>query len=230
MRDFLERWWYGREPILGIDIRDNGIVVADVDLRGKNQWHSSEALSTDSGAGGLLRDTRAFSSFLGDFISLSRTTLERCAVGFPASLTSISCLVLPHEVVERSEKVRYEAALERAHLRPQDVRGRVYSIRGGSAGGPNTLLVAAKAADVALLEDGVALAGLEISCLTPRVFALHHLVSLAGLVRNGERIVYSERSSRSSVLHLFKGSHYHSTICESGDLWKEMMSRTVQEL
>ena len=229
MRAFLERWWHGRDPILGIDIRDNGIVIADVDLRGKNRWRTVDASAFDGdgcgGVGGVLKDTRAFSSLLRDFISSSPMRIDRCAVAFPEGLTSISWVTLPNDIVDRSEEVRYEAALERVYLRPQDVRGRVYLVKRSSAGSPNALLVAAKAADVALLEDGVALAGLELACLTPRVFALHHLVSLSGLASNDHLIAFCDCSTQSSLFHLFKGPHYYSSTREFGELVREIERR-----
>lgn len=222
MRAFLERWWYGREPILGIDIRDDGIVVADVDLHGRNRWRKTDASSLHGGGSGMLKDTHAFSSLLRDFISSCPTRIGRCAVGFPDGLTSISWVTLPDDIASKSEEVRYEAALERLYLRPQDVRGRVYLVKQSSAGSPNALLVAAKAADVALLEDGVALAGLELACLTPRVFALHHLVSLSQLASNDHLIAYSDCSSQSFQFHLFKGPHYHSSTRDFGELVREI--------
>ena len=229
MRAFLERWWHGRDPILGIDIRDNGIVIADVDLQGRNRWRRVDASAFDGdgcgGFGGVLRDARAFSSLLRDFISSSPMRMDRCAVAFPEGLTSISWVTLPNDIVDRSEEVRYEAALERVYLRPQDVRGRVYLVKRSSAGSPNALLVAAKAADVALLEDGVALAGLELACLTPRVFALHHLVSLSGLASNDHLIAYCDCSTQSSFYHLFNGPHYYSSTREFGELVREIERR-----
>lgn len=222
MRAFLERWWYGRDPILGIDIRDNGIVIADVDLRGRSRWCAVDAAAFGGGVGGVLDDTRAFSSLLRDFISSSPTRIDRCAVGFPEGLTSISWVTLPDDIVSKSEEVRYDAALEQVYLRSEDVKGRVYVVNQSAAGSPNALLVAAKAEDVALVEDSVALAGLELACLTPRVFALHHLVALSGLTSNDHVIGYCDSSPQYSVFHLFKGPHYHSSTREFGELVREI--------
>jgi hypothetical protein len=149
-------------------------------------------------------------------------------VAFPESLTSISWVTLPGDILDKSEGVRFEAALERVYLRPQDVKGRVYPLKRSAAESPNTLLVAAKAADVALLEDSVALAGLELACLTPRVFALHHLVSLSGLLSTEALVVYSDPSPTSSVFHLFNRSHYHSTVRELGEFLREV-ERYIKE-
>jgi hypothetical protein len=217
MRDFVERWWCGREPVLGLDIRDTGMVVADVNLRGKNRWRTVDASSLHGGVGGVLKDTRALSSLLREFVSSSPTRVYRCAVAFPESLTSISWLTLSADIVDKPERVRFEAALERLYLRPQDVKGRVYLIKRSAAESPNALLVAAKAADVALLEDSVGLAGLELACLTPRVFALHHLVSLSGLLSTEALVAYSDPSPKSPLFHLFNRSHYHSTVRELGE-------------
>ena len=228
MRDFVERWWCGREPVLGIDIRDTGVVVADVNHRGKNRWRTADASWLRGEVGGVLKDTSALSALLSDFISASPTRIYRCAVAFPESLTSISWVTLPDELLGKSEGARYEAALERAYLRPQDVRGRVYLVPRSAAGSPNALLVAAKATDVALLEDSVALAGLELACLTPRVFALHHLVSLSGLLSTEDLVAYSDTSPKCPVFHLFQGARYRSTVREVGEFVREI-ERCVEE-
>lgn len=222
MRDFVERWWTGREPILGIDICDTGVVVADVSLRGKNRWRRVDASSLGGGVCGALKDTHALSALLRDFISDSPTRIYRCAVAFPESITSFAWVTLPDEMLDKPEEVRYEAALDRAYLRPQDVRGRVCLIQRSAAEGPNALLVAAKAADVVLLEESVALAGLELACLTPRVFALHHLVSLSGLLSKEDLFAYSISSPQTPVFHLFQGARYHSTVRVVGDFVKEI--------
>ena len=227
MRDFVERWWCGREPVLGIDIRDTGMVVADVNLRGKNRWRAVDASSLRGGVDGVLKDTRALSALLSEFISAAPTRIYRCAVAFPDSLTSITWITLPDEMMDKPEGVRYEAALERMYLRPQDVRGRVYLVPRSVARGANALLVAAKAADVALLEDSVALAGLELAYLTPRVFALHHLASFVGLISKQDLVAFSDPSPKSQVFHLFNGAYYHSTVRELGEFVREI-ERCVQ--
>lgn len=222
MRDFVDRWWHGREPILGIDICDTGVVVADVNLRGKNRWRRADASSPSGGGSGALSDMHELSELLRDFISDSPTRLYRCAVAFPESLTSFAWVTLPDEMVDKPEEVRYEAALDRAYLRPQDVRGRVCIVKRSGAEGPNALLIVAKASDVAILEDSVALAGLEVAYLTPRVFALHHLVLLAGLPSKEELFAYLDPSAYSPVFHLFQGARYHSTVRGLGEFVREI--------
>lgn len=222
MRAFVERWWYGREPSLGIDIRDNGIVFADVDRRGNNWWRRVDAPSPHLGERGILSDTRTFASLIHDFISSSPSRIARCAVGLSESLASMYWITLPEDVVGKSEQVRLEAALERAYLRPQDVKGRVYVVNRSSVSSANALLVAAKSADVALLEDAVAAAGLELACLTPRVLAFHHLISLSRIVSNDALFAYCDPAAPSPMFHLFNRSLYHATTREFSEVVKEI--------
>lgn len=219
MRVLIERWWRGRDPIVGIDIREDRIVFADVNLRGGSRWLTFENNGKRPGPRGVLGDSRVFISNLRDFIAGASLPPERCAVGIPESFTYVSRVSLPKELLGRSEQVRYEAALERVYLRPHDVRGRIYPARNGDT---TALVVAAKVSEVELLEDAVRSVGIELACLTPRVVALHHLVTLSRASVRGGLTVHFDRSVSSSHFHLFKGGVYYGVIPEWQELLREL--------
>lgn len=219
MRSFIERWWYGRDPIIGIDIREDRIVFADVDVEGGSRWLTFENHAKRADAGGLLGNAQVFISNLQDFIAEGFFSPERCAVGVPESFIYVSRVSLPEELTTRSERVRYEAALERVYLRPHEVRGCIYPLRDGYA---SVLVVAAKVSEVEPLEDAVRSVGIELACLTPRVVALHHLATLSrGRVR-GDLTVYCDPSVSARHFHVFKGGAYYGAIPEWHELLREL--------
>jgi hypothetical protein len=222
MNAFIERWWRGRDPIVGIDIRDDGIVFADVDVRGTTRWLAVDTGGSPQGHRSLLGDTALFKARLRDFIGDARFRIERCAVGIPETSTYIGRVSLPTTLMRRSKRARYEAALDQLYLRPKDVRGRIYPCHGDSTEATTVLVVAAKRVDVDPLEDAVRSAGLELACLTPRIFAFHHIADLAGAVRDNSLIALVDSSHRSQGVHLFKGAHYHAMNRDYGGASEEL--------
>ncbi len=227
MKAFMERWWRGRDPIVGIDLREERIVFADVGLRGGSRWLTFGTDGSNSAPRGVLGDPRVFISNLREFIARGRLRVERCAVGLPESLTYISRVTLPQTLVGRSESVRYEAALERAYLRPRDVRGRIYPLRGGEG---LVLIVAATVSEIGPVEDAIRSVGIELACLTPRVVALHHLVTLSGVSAPGRRIVHCDPSVSSGHFHLFNGASYYGPIPDLQELVGERTQNGTVEM
>jgi hypothetical protein len=219
MRACIERWWFGRDPIVGIDIREDSVICADVDLRGTTRRLTIDSQVSPQGDRRVLGDTALFTSKLRDFIVTGSYRIERCAVGLPESFTYISWVTLPKEMFEKPERVRYEAALERIYLRPQDVRGRMYSLSGVNS---PFLVVASKVADVEPLEDAIRSLGVELTCLTPRVCAINHLIRLCGAEVTGDLVAYCDLSGTSSRFHLFRHTHYLNTFSEWSDILTEI--------
>jgi hypothetical protein len=156
---------------------------------------------------------------LREFIAAGPFRRERCAVGLPESFTYISRVILPKELAQRSERIRYEAALERVFLRSNEVRGKLYPLPESDY---SFLVVAAKVGDVEPVEDVIRSAGIELTCLTSRVFALHHLAMLLGADVAGDLIACYPLSSNSHQFHLFECGHYISTIRDWSDLLREL--------
>jgi len=222
MSAFIERWWRGRDPIVGIDIRDDGIVFADVDVRGATRWLAVDTRASPQVDRGLLSDTALFTSTLRDFIGAARCRIERCAVGMPESSTCIGRVTLPPEVMRKPEQTRYEAALERLYLSPHDVRGRIYACHGAAIDATTALVVAAKRKDVEALEEVVKTVGLELACLTPRIFSFHHLAALTGVVGDNSLTALVDSSQSSPGLYIFKGTYYHAMSRDYGGAIEEL--------
>lgn len=205
MRAFLQRWWHGRDPILGIDVRDDSIVVSDINLSGSNRWLKISHGSREPGSRGPLVDPDLFISNIREFIAAGPLPIERCAVALPESLTYMASVTLPKNIPQKAEDVRYEAALEGAYLRRHDVRGAIYPL---CEDGSRVLVVAVKIAEVEALESALRLIGLEVSCLTPRVFALHHLVALSGVEVTADLVAFCDNTATIPQFHLFQCPFY----------------------
>jgi hypothetical protein len=225
MRAVFEKWLLGRDPILGIDLRDDRIVFADVNLRGGNRWKTIRNEPSQPSGRELVKDRSLFMDMLGDVIAGGASRIERCALCIPEELSYISWVTLPKELSEKSEQVRYEAALERIYLRPQDVRGQAYYLTESLTGETRVLVVAIKEADVVPVEDCIRSANVEISCITPRVFALHHLSIISGVVTLDEAVAYHAISRVCPQFHLFTRGRYQASARE----WSELVPLLCQE-
>lgn len=214
MRSWIDRWWYGYDPIVGIDIRDDRIMFAHVDRRGTSRWIELVNSSATRIERGMVHDREIFISALKDFTERNADSIQRCAVALPESLTYLSRVTLPEALRGKAEGMRYEAALEQVYLRPHDVRGKLYPLRKDPRNEDAALLVAVKVTDVEPLEEAIAMAGVELACLTPRVLALHHLVTRVASAVSNETVAYSDLYATPPYLHLFTNSEYHTTLRE----------------
>jgi hypothetical protein len=80
------------------------------------------------------------------------------------------------------------------------------------------LVVAVKISEIEPVEDAIRSVGIELACLTPRVVALHHLVTLSGVLVSGRRIVHCDPSVSSGYFHLFNGASYYGPIPDLREL------------
>lgn len=214
MRSWIDRWWRGHDPIVGIDIRDDRIIFAHVDSRGTNRWIELETSSAPRIEREMVCDRAILISALKDFTKRAGGAIHRCTVALPESVTYLTRVILPEALRGRPEGMRYEAALEQVYLRPHDVRGKLYPLRKDLRNEDAGLLVAVKVADVGPLEEAITMAGVEVACLTPRVLALHHLVTRLASAVSNETVAYCDLYSTPPYLHLFTNSEYHITLRE----------------
>ncbi|MEY4668887.1 MAG: hypothetical protein RL518_1586 [Pseudomonadota bacterium] len=212
MRGFVKKWWYGHDPIVGIDIREEGVVLVVVDLQGAHRSIELELSSTTSGGRGGFHNQPLISAALKDFVGSGRDAIRRCAVALPEGLTYISRISLPAALWRKPEHIRYEAALEQVYLRPSDVRGKLYPLKRDPQGKYAAILVAAKVTDVQEIEEAIAKAGIEISYLTPRVFVGQHPRLARGDGAHNGLVAHCDLYATPPHIHVFSNSEYELSL------------------
>jgi hypothetical protein len=220
MRAFIDRWWFGREPILGMDIRDDGIRCARVDRWGSATYVDMEVSSADLLSGDCFHDPSRCIALLRALRNKGKPTVRRCAVALPVSASFTSWVSLPSHFGTRSNTVRCNAALERVFLRPHDVKARIDQAISLPNGESMVLLTAAKLPLVEALEEVCRSVDLELTYLLPRPFALHYAAALWGRPVCDGKVVYVDTSSAGPILYLFNQGTYRRTLSdlpETGD-------------
>lgn len=229
MRDFIDRWWFGREPILGMDIRDDGITCARVDRDGGARYVDIEASSAEVLAGEFFHDPSRYTAVLCKLREERKPTVRRCAVALPVSASFVSWVSLPAHLAARSHSVRCHAALERAFLRPQDVKARIHQALSLPNGDSMVLLIAAKLPLVEALEEVCRSVALDLTYLLPRSFVLHYAAALwGGPVGNG-KVAYVDPSSKGPILYLFNEDSYCGTLYELPETVAELRRKFLCE-
>ncbi len=227
MRAFIDRWWFGREPILGMDIRDDGVTCARVDRYGGARYVDIETSSAELLAGEFFHDPSRYAAVLRELTEERKPTVRRCAVALPVSASFVSWVSLPPHLGALSDTVLCHAALERAFLRPQDVKARIHHAISLPNGGSTVLLIAAKLPLVGALEEVCRSVALDLSYLLPRPFVLHYAASLwGGRVGNGQ-VAYVDPSSTGPILYLFNEDTYCGTLNELPETVDELRGKFI---
>lgn len=197
-----------------MDLRDDGITCACVDTRGGARFVDINASSADLLAGDFFHDASRCIEVLRELTAKRKPTVRRCAVALPVSASFASWVSLPSHLGARSKTARCHAALERAFLRPQDVKARIHQAISLPNGQSMVLLIAAKLPLVEALQEVCRSVDLEISYLLPRPFVLHYAAVLwGGRVENGQ-VAYVDPSSRGPILYMFDEDTYRRTLYE----------------
>lgn len=214
MRAFIDRWWFGREPILGMEIRDDGITCARVDRHGGASYVDIEASAAELRAGEFFHDPSRYAAVLRELTEKRKPTVRRCAVALPVSASFASWVSLPAHLDMCSSAVRCNAALERAFLRPKDVKARIHQTISLPSGGSMALLLAAKLPLVEALQEMCRSVALDLTYLLPRPFVLHYVAALwGGRVATGQ-VAYVDAFPTGPILYLFKEDTYRRTLYE----------------
>lgn len=214
MRALIDRWWFGREPILGMDIRDDGITCARVDTRGGARFVDINASSAALLAGDFFHDASRCIEGFRELTAKRKPTVRRCAVALPVRASFASWVSLPSDLGARSDTARCHAALERAFLRPQDVKARIHQAITLPNGQSMVLLIAAKLPLVEALQEVCRTVDLEITYLLPRPFILRYAAVLWGGREVNGQVAYVDPSSMGPVLYIFDNDTYRRTLYE----------------
>ena len=229
MRAFIDRWWFGREPILGMDIRDDGVTCARVDRYGGARYVDIEASSVELLAGEFFHDPSRYAAVLCELTEERNPTVRRCAVALPVSASFVSWVSLPPHLDKSSNSIRCNAALERAFLRPQDVKARIHQDLSLPNGESMVLLIAAKLPLAEALEEVCRSVDLELTYLLPRPFVLHYAAALWGGQVGDGKVAYVDPSSRGPILYLFNEDTYCGTLNELPETVAELRRKFLSE-
>ena len=222
MKDFYLRWWCGSETVLGIDLRDDGIFVAQSTTRAS----AEEAVKTctiplPSGVieNGLITDLPHVVSTLKEWLHSLRLSGCRCAVALPPNATLIAWIDTPDDVPCRNERDLYEWALARLTLDGSQVRGKVYL---ETTQRRELLFVGAKLSVIETLEETFQALALDLSYITLRATAFHREVVGALKPPRGAVTIWLDLTDRLPALHVFEGEVLRHSRSFGGDAPSEM--------
>lgn len=205
MRDFYLRWWHGNEAVLGIDLRDDAVLIAQsqtVPIGGESLKTFTIPLPMGVIEKGCITDAQRLVSILRASVRQLQLSGCRCAVALPSTASLIAYLEIPSDVRRKPESELYEWALMRLSLEGSKVCGKVFLETPDSRG---LLFVGARRSVSAMLEGIFRTVGLELSCITLRSIAVH---KGAGGVSEGVKTyttTWIDLTDRSPALHLFEG-------------------------
>jgi hypothetical protein len=125
--------------------------------------------------------------------------------------------------------MRCNAALERAFLRPQDVKAQIHQAVSLPNGGSEVLLIAAKLPLVEALEEVCRSVALDLTYMLPRPFVLHYAAALWGAQVGDGKVAYIDPSSRGPILYLFNEDTYCGTLNELPETVAELRRKFLSE-
>jgi len=217
MKDFYLRWWCGSETVLGIDLRDDGIFVAQSTTRAS----AEEAVKTftiplSSGViqNGLITELPHVVSTLREWLHSLRLSGCRCAVALPPNATLIAWIDIPDDVLCVNERDLYEWALARLRLDGSQVRGKVFL---ETTQRRELLFVGAKLSVIETLEETFQALALDLSCITLRATAFHRGVVAVLKPSRGAVTIWLDLTDRLPALHVFEGEVLRHSRSLAGD-------------
>lgn len=181
MSEAYRRWWHGYDPVLGIDIRDDLVVVA---TRISHESHIgrcrvlSRTIPKGLVEGGLVKAPHLLGSILIELVAGLKGRCKRCAVALPTNASFTAYLNVSEGAQFKDETETYRWAIEQTAIDPSTVRGCVYPVPCGENGVRKVLLVATKSSVLKNLQQVFQGTCLDLDCVTMRAVALHRGASI----------------------------------------------------
>ena len=209
MRDFYRRWWCGDEPIMGMDLKDDVVLLAQsTTLAVARDPAKLFAIPLPSGVieKGVVKDAVRLASIFRETHYLPDLSGCRCAVAIPSVASFTACLDIPDDMLFANLSEAYSWALNCLSLDASKLIGKAYLHNRHSPQKAQLFLVVARLSAKEILEETFQALGLELSCITLRSIALHKGAAIVS--RNSRRPVriWIDFTDRSPALHLFEGN------------------------
>ena len=190
MRDLYRRWWCGDEPIMGMDLKDDVVLLAQsTTLAVARDPANLCAIPLPSGVieKGVVKDAVRLVSIFRESHYLSELSGCRCAVAVPAVASFTACLDIPDDILFANLSEAYSWALNRLSLDASKLIGRAYLQNRHPPKKAQLFLAVARLSAKEILEETFQALGLELSCITLRSIALHKGAAI--LSKNSRRPV-----------------------------------------
>jgi Tfp pilus assembly PilM family ATPase len=208
MRNFYRRWWCGNEEVVGIDFRDEMVLmVCSTTLGGAVEHPRTFAIPLPPGVieRGVIKEPDELASLVKGSFDVSKVRAGRCGVAIPSHALFTAYLDMPEEVRGAHLSEVYAWALSRLSLDASTTCGQVYLCNRDPRELPQLFFAATRRSVKESLEATCQALDLELSCITLRSIALHNGARVVVPRQATQVTVWIDLTERSPCVYLFDG-------------------------